>query len=384
MSDNYVYTIDKQGKETPDSRTIHPTSPVTTVPLIVDKLTTVDPLGNQRDSTTPTHNNPSISPTSTSSTTKDGLTSHMPHNTLTVPSTSLVTYTISQTNEEVTTHPAAEDTETRLVRLITSDYNVKNPLTQLQDKSLWSPTLSGNQHQTYKLSAQGFCHGYISGSAETIRNNLEQKPAIPNIDPDDLTYPYVYSCTNTSDTYLVPYALSLPNQQESKRSELRSGVDTSVGVYGDSINGLIYYMLPVSKMDLHMRVKDFRQQHFTFACVALDICGYTVIATQSDDTTIFYFVISPTSVTSNHVVVHLEEVCKKSLVVLLEEERWIFGVAEPVVITDTMYLVQVEDYHYSATYQTNSYCSSRILESFWGYFANDNILRKIGKGNKNS
>lgn len=384
MNNIHAQTRSKQGGGIPKLRTIQPTSPVTTTPSVVNKLNTIDSLNNQRNNTITMHYDLSTPPTTIGSTVGDELSVYTSSNTVIIPFTEIVAHTITQTNKEATTHPAAEDTEARLVRLITNDYNVKNPLTQLQNKSLWSPTLSGNQQQTYKLSVQGFCHGYISGSAETIRSNLEQKPIIPNIDPDDLTYPYVYSCTNTSDTYLVPYALSLPRQQGSQGIELRSGVDTSVGVYGDPINGLIYYMLPVSKMDLHMRMKDFRQQYFNFACVALDICGYTVIATQSDDTTIFYFVISPTSVTSDHVVVHLEEVCKKSLVVLLEEDRWIFGVAEPIRITSTMYLVQVEDYHYSATYQTNSYCSSRILESFWGYFANKEILRKIEKGTEKS
>nr|WPV62370.1 MAG: hypothetical protein [Jeilongvirus beilongi] len=276
-----------------------------------------------------------------------------------------------------TRHPVAEDKSLHLIRLITSDYNIEYPVAQLEDLSKWSSSSPRNQQEHYTVSSQPSCIGYVTQSADMMSKKLNTKPSIPNIDPDDLTVPYAYTCTNNSDTYLIPY-LSGGGSEGSARSQSISGyMNGRSGGIDEVSGGFIYYMLPVSKVDLHLRVRDIRQQGYQYACLALDICGYTLIATQSDDTTIFYFVINPSDGVSVYEVLNLESVCVPALKVLTDESQWLYGVVDPIIISGTMSLVQVNDYHYSAIYATNSYCSTRILKSFWGYFATPAIMKYL-------
>lgn len=272
-----------------------------------------------------------------------------------------------------TKQPLAVDKQVRLIRLITTDYSAEVSISQLEDRQKWSSQSPRNQKQSYIVSSIPSCHGYISETASSINKNLKQKPNIPDVDIDSLSYPYAYSCTNSSDTYVIPYLSGL----NAKDLTLSDSEQVGGRASDSNMGGLIMYLLPVSKMDLHMRVKDIRQQGYNYACLALDICGYTVIVTQSDDTTIFYLVVRPTGSNTTYEGVHLELVCSHALLILLDENKWIYGVEGPITVSDAISLVQVNDYNYSAVYPTESYCTVRILKSFWGYFANKSILEKL-------
>lgn len=285
--------------------------------------------------------------------------------------------TLSSMTQHLRYPPLAEDQEVRLVRLITNEYDIKQSIDQLSDRNRWSPLTPRSLQQTYTLSSQGMCMGYMSNSADSIRESILGRKPVPNSNSDDLTYPYAYSCTNTSDTYLVPYVSSIEGSPQESRVQDRRNVLRVDGVDEDQFSGFVYYMLPISKIDLYMRVKDVRQQGYKYACLALDVCGYTVIVTQSDDTTLFYFVVSSNQLSIPHEVVHLEQICSKAMLILLDENQWLFGNVNPIKVTDSMYLVKVSDYHYGATFATNSYCTNRILKSFWGYFATQEILTNI-------
>lgn len=281
----------------------------------------------------------------------------------------------------VTTHkqPAAQDSEPRLVRLITQDYDAHKSIDQLGSIPLSIKQPSDlSLFKFSQLNVDG-CSGYVSENSYQRLAKRSGYQSGTEISTPPMALSEAYVCTNTSDTYLVPFSSTQLDQGMTARSlrprEFRNG-HNDLSIVGSYIAD---FKLPVSKIDLMLAVRDIRQQGYTYACMAIDVCGFPLFVVQNDDATIYYYPEQNLTIQAHMVSVHLEDICEILLSSVDSHDLWMYEIRDAIRIDthSNLVLLHLTDFHYQMAYGSSGYCKSRITKSFWGYFGTKELINLI-------
>ncbi|UBB42338.1 hypothetical protein [Wufeng Rattus nitidus jeilongvirus 1] len=281
----------------------------------------------------------------------------------------------------IATHkqPAAQDSEPRLIRLITQDYDSHRSIDQLGNIPLSTKQPSDlSSFKFSQLNVDG-CSGYVS---ENSYQRLTRRPTDwPGTDPStySVTLSEAYVCTNTSDTYLVPFSPTQLNQGPVARSARLEKFGPSHGELGVVGSYVADFKLPVSKIELMLAVRDIRQQGYTYACMAVDVCGFPLFVVQNDDATVYYYPEQNLTIQASGVSVHLESICEILLSSVDDHDLWMYEIRDAIRIDthSNLVLLHLTDFHYQMAYGSSGYCKSRIMKSFWGYFGTKELINLV-------
>nr|WPV62548.1 MAG: attachment glycoprotein [Longquan rodent jeilongvirus 2] len=244
-----------------------------------------------------------------------------------------------------------------------------------------------NQYPSYQFGTLGhLCGGYVSKTVDNIHLSTEGKPRIDDQLAASTLPAYVYICTNTTDEYFNLY-LDIEGVREAAFDNKTRDPSIPILKHVEIESDHEYvFQIPISKLELTSFVNDIRSQGYEYACTTVEVCGYPIVVTQKEGSTImYYFQYDPNfSVMYNSAPMSLESICE----VVLSNYRRTGGehtVYNPIyAFGNGMILHPLSDKHYKSWTTRNTFCSKKSTMGAWGYYGNDNVIQNLRISNTNS
>lgn len=244
-----------------------------------------------------------------------------------------------------------------------------------------------NQYPSYQFGTLGhLCGGYVSKTVDNIHLSTEGKPRIDDQLAASTLPAYVYICTNTTDEYFNLY-LDIEGVREAAFDNKTRDPSIPILKHVEIESDHEYvFQIPISKLELTSFVNDIRSQGYEYACTTVEVCGYPIVVTQKEGSTImYYFQYDPNfSVMYNSAPMSLESICE----VVLSNYRRTGGehtVYNPIyAFGNGMILHPLSDKHYKSWTTKNTFCSKKSTMGAWGYYGNDDVIQNLRISNTNS
>nr|WPV62531.1 MAG: attachment glycoprotein [Longquan rodent jeilongvirus 1] len=226
------------------------------------------------------------------------------------------------------------------------------------------------------------CNGYVSKTVDNINNSHNKKPKIDDLtESTTMTVPF-YMCTNASGNYFEHYSAYTARRGHSKTHSVNNLENDQNPFEERYYNDLQRYKLPVSKIDLMLIVKDIRKQGYDYACTAAEICGYPIVITQKEGSSVIYYLTydKTCAYCKTHSQISLETLCENALSNYHRTEGE-HDMQNPVYLfTNGLVLHPLSDHHYASWTRMGTFCSKKSTMGAWGYYGTEDVVRNLTSG----
>nr|WPV62539.1 MAG: attachment glycoprotein [Longquan rodent jeilongvirus 1] len=226
------------------------------------------------------------------------------------------------------------------------------------------------------------CNGYVSKTVDNINNSHNKKPKIDDLtESTTMSVPF-YMCTNASGNYFEHYSAYTARRGHSKTHSVNNLENDQNPFEERYYNDLQRYKLPVSKIDLMLIVKDIRKQGYDYACTAAEICGYPIVITQKEGSSVIYYLTydKTCAYCKIHSQISLETLCENALSNYHRTEGE-HDMQNPVYLfTNGLVLHPLSDHHYASWTRMGTFCSKKSTMGAWGFYGTEDVVRNLTSG----
>ncbi|WJL29514.1 cell attachment protein [Ninomys virus] len=245
-----------------------------------------------------------------------------------------------------------------------------------------TPDLKGtvdSDPSTHRPTLGTLCSGYVSNTVDNIWRSTLRLPNITYIGRGQLGPVPVYMCTSAAGSFFGLYSLA-PSDAKTTKDLITANSKTERADIQDN-NHLEQneYKLPISKIDLMMIIQDIRNKQYTYACTSIEVCGYPLVVTQAEQSSVVYYFmhvnVGGDSMPNNGL--SLRAICE-GVLANYKRTGGLHDIYNPVYsFGGGIVLHPLTDDNYESWTSQGTYCSKRSTLGAWGFYGNDQEISEL-------